>query len=171
MPATINHIGAVQTPAVAGLTIAWWGVGLALVLNALSFVAVIGALLLMRTSELTPAPVARSKGAIRDGLRYVRARPEIMVVMFVVFMLGTFGLNFQLTNSLMATAVFVPTPRVATTRASPTSLMSVLPAPGRGPNPMAGSSNWISGAPALASALASSLSSSASFRTRGRSRL
>jgi len=103
---TSFHAARLIGPAVAGLTIAWWGVGLALVLNALSFVAVIGALLLMRTSELTPAPVARSKGAIRDGLRYVRARPEIMVVMFVVFMLGTFGLNFQLTNSLMATAVF-----------------------------------------------------------------
>ncbi|MEN0070095.1 MAG: MFS transporter, partial [Propionicimonas sp.] len=103
---TSFHAARLIGPAVAGLTIAWWGVGFALLLNALSFAAVIGALLLMRTAELTPAPVTRARGAIRDGVRYVRERPEIMVVMFVVFMLGTFGLNFQLTNSLMATAVF-----------------------------------------------------------------
>ena len=103
---TSFHAGRLIGPAVAGLTIAWWGVSLALLLNALSFVAVIVALLLMRVGELTPAPVVRAKGAVREGLVYIRRRPEIMVVLFVVFMLGTFGLNFQLTNSLMATAVF-----------------------------------------------------------------
>lgn len=104
---TSFHAARLIGPAVAGLTIAWWGVGFSLLVNALSFLAVIAALLAMRPAELTPAPmVRRGKGAIRDGLRYVRDRPEIMVVMFLVFMLGTFGLNFQLTNSLMATAVF-----------------------------------------------------------------
>ncbi|MGC3955149.1 MAG: MFS transporter [Propionicimonas sp.] len=103
---TSFHAARLIGPAVAGLTIAWWGVSLALLLNALSFVAVIVALLLMRTAELTPAPVARRHGAVREGLTYIRARPEIMVVLFVVFMLGTFGMNFQLTNSLMATAEF-----------------------------------------------------------------
>lgn len=103
---TSFHAARLIGPAVAGLTIAWWGVSLALLLNALSFVAVIVALLLMRPAELAPAPVARAKGAVREGLTYIRQRPEIMVVLFVVFMLGTFGMNFQLTNSLMATAVF-----------------------------------------------------------------
>ncbi|MCW5951728.1 MAG: MFS transporter [Propionibacteriaceae bacterium] len=103
---TSFHAARLIGPAVAGLTIAWWGVSLALLLNALSFVAVIVALLLMRVGELTPAPVVRARGAVREGLVYIRRRPEIMVVLFVVFMLGTFGLNFQLTNSLMATAVF-----------------------------------------------------------------
>ena len=103
---TSFHAGRLIGPGVAGLTIAWWGVPLALLLNALSFVAVIVALLLMRADELAPAPVVRAKGAVRDGLRYIRQRPEIMIILFVVFMLGTFGLNFQLTNSLMATAVF-----------------------------------------------------------------
>lgn len=103
---TSFHAGRLIGPAVAGLTIAWWGVSVALLLNALSFVAVIVALVLMRTAELTPAPPARAKGAVREGLGYIRRRPEIMVILFVVFMLGTFGLNFQLTNSLMATAVF-----------------------------------------------------------------
>lgn len=93
-------------PAVAGVMIAAWGVGPAMVINGLSFVAVLIALAMMNPTELTPAPRARSKGSIMAGLQYVRSRPDIMLLMFLVFMLGTFGMNFQITNALMATAVF-----------------------------------------------------------------
>ena len=75
----------------AGLTIAWWGVGPAMMLNALSFVAVLLALLAMDPSQLHPAPRATRAGGVREGLRYVRNRPDIMLVLFMVFMLGTFG--------------------------------------------------------------------------------
>jgi MFS family permease len=103
---TSFHAARLVGPAVAGLTIAWWGVAPALLLNGVSFLAVLVALVMMDEAELRPAPKARAKGSIRAGFRYVRARPDIMLLMFVVFMLGTFGLNFQLTNALMATAVF-----------------------------------------------------------------
>lgn len=103
---TSFHAARLVGPAVAGLTIAWWGVGPALLLNGISFIAVLIALAMMDSSTLTPAPQSRRKGSIVAGLRYVRARPDIMLLMFIVFMLGTFGLNFQLTNALMATAVF-----------------------------------------------------------------
>jgi MFS family permease len=103
---TSFHAARLVGPAVAGLTIAWWGVGPALLLNGFSFIAVMVALAMMDDSTLTPAPRTRAKGSIVAGLRYVRARPDIMLLMFIVFMLGTFGLNFQLTNALMATAVF-----------------------------------------------------------------
>lgn len=103
---TSFHAARLVGPAVAGLTIAWWGVGPALLINALSFVAVLIALLMMNPAELTPAPRASANSGVREGIRYVRGRPDIMLVLFLVFMLGTFGLNFQLTNSLMATAVF-----------------------------------------------------------------
>lgn len=103
---TSFHAARVVGPAVAGLTIAWWGVAPALLLNALSFAAVLVALLLMNPQELTPAPRAARRGGVRDGVRYVRDRPDILLVLFVVFMLGTFGMNFQLFNSLMATAAF-----------------------------------------------------------------
>jgi MFS family permease len=43
---------------------------------------------------------------IRDGLRYVRGRPDVMLVLAVVFFAGTFGMNFQMTSALMATQVF-----------------------------------------------------------------
>lgn len=43
---------------------------------------------------------------MREGFAYVRSRPDLMVIMGLVFVLGTFGMNFQLTMALMATQVF-----------------------------------------------------------------
>ncbi|MDR2380002.1 MAG: MFS transporter, partial [Bifidobacteriaceae bacterium] len=93
-------------PAVAGLMIAWWGVGPALAVNALSFVPVIWALALQNPAELHRSPRIKVAHPVRDGLVYVRRSPRIMLLMFTVFMLGTFGMNFQITNALMATEVF-----------------------------------------------------------------
>ena len=76
-------------------------------LNAASYGAVIVSLLRMRASELVPTPrLGRGPGQLRDGVRYVRGRPDIMLVMAVVFFAGTFGLNFQMTTALMATEVY-----------------------------------------------------------------
>jgi MFS family permease len=93
-------------PGVAGLVIAGMGTGLAFFINTLSFVAVLFALWRIRPDELTLSPHARGKGQLREGLRYVRGRPDIMLIMALVFVLGTFGMNFQMTTALMATAVF-----------------------------------------------------------------
>lgn len=93
-------------PAVAGLLIAWVGTGWTLVVNTFSFVAVLVALQLMRGNELHPAPRGKGRGGIREGLAYVRHRPDLMLIMAIVFMLGTFGMNFQITTALMATTVF-----------------------------------------------------------------
>src|SRR5690606_1294201 len=43
---------------------------------------------------------------IRDGIRYVRSRPDLKLILLIVFFAGTFGLNFQMTSALMATEVF-----------------------------------------------------------------
>jgi len=99
-------------PALAGVLIAAFGsgaeaTGWVILVNALSYVAVIQALQRMDPRTLnTPKPAARRAGMIRDGVRYVRRRPDLMLVMVVVFFAGTFGLNFQLTSALMATHVF-----------------------------------------------------------------
>ncbi|MEO6531498.1 MAG: MFS transporter [Specibacter sp.] len=94
-------------PGVAGLVIALVGTGPAFLINAASFAAVIISLWRMRTSELIPAvPVPRAKGQIREGFVYIRARPDLMMIMVLVFLVATFGMNFQITNALMATAVF-----------------------------------------------------------------
>ena len=101
------NAGRLVGPGVAGLTIAAFGTGWTLMLNTLTFVAVLLALASMRRSELRPAPaLARGKGAIREGVAYVRSRPDIQLVMVLVFVLGTFGMNFQITTALMATKEF-----------------------------------------------------------------
>lgn len=93
-------------PGIAGLCIGLIGTGQTLVFNTLSFVAVLVALKMMHPAELMPAPQVRGKGKVREGLAYVRHRPDILLIMFMVFMLGTFGMNFQLTIALMATTIF-----------------------------------------------------------------
>ncbi|MEP7193679.1 MAG: MFS transporter [Actinomycetota bacterium] len=100
------NAGRLIGPGVAGLVIAAVGTGPAFFLNTLSFVAVLFALYQMRPDELNITPRQRGKGQIREGLRYVRGRPDIILIMVLVFVLGTFGMNFQMTTALMATAVF-----------------------------------------------------------------
>ena len=101
------HAGRLIGPGLAGLLIAWFGTGPVFLINAVTFAATLGALFAMRTSELYPMErAARGRGAIREGLSYVRARPDLMMLMFIVGMVGTFGLNFQLTTALMARLEF-----------------------------------------------------------------
>lgn len=93
-------------PGVAGVLIGLIGTGWTLVVNTASFVAVILALYAMRGADLSPAPRITGRGGIRAGLSYVRHRPDILLIMVLVFVLGTFGMNFQITTALMATTVF-----------------------------------------------------------------
>jgi MFS family permease len=101
------NLGRVIGPALAGLLIEVFGTGPVFVINGLSFTAVIYALTRLRTAELSPAPRAgRGPGQVLEGIRYVRSRPDLLTVMVLVFFVGTFGLNFQLTMALMATEEF-----------------------------------------------------------------
>jgi MFS family permease len=94
-------------PALAGLLINLFGTGPVFLVNAVTFLAVLLALRGMRAEELAPAPrVPRRRGQIAEGLRYVRGRPDLLLVIGIVFFVGTFGLNFQITTALMATEVF-----------------------------------------------------------------
>lgn len=94
-------------PALAGLLIVVWGTGWVILLNAISYAAPILAIALMRSSEFSAAPEAERKpGMVREGLRYVRGRSDLMLVLVVVFFVGCFGLNFQITSALMATEVY-----------------------------------------------------------------
>lgn len=99
-------------PALAGLLITVLGsdvasTGWVILLNALSYAAVIVAMMRIRTVELFLSKrLTSSKGQLRAGVRYVRSRPDIMLVMAIVFCAGTFGMNFQMTTALMATDVY-----------------------------------------------------------------
>lgn len=101
------HAGRLVGPGIAGLLIAWLGTGPVFLINAATFGAVLLSLTRMRLEDLSPAPrTARGRGAVRDGLRYVRDRPDLVLIMAIVGMVGTFGLNFGLTTALMARLEF-----------------------------------------------------------------
>ena len=94
-------------PGAAGLLIAAVGTGWVFVINAASFGATILALLVMRGSELHRLPHApRAGGQIREGIAYVRGRSDILMIMVVIGVVSTFGLNFQLTSAMMASIEF-----------------------------------------------------------------
>jgi len=94
-------------PGLAGLVINQFGSGWAILTNAFSYLAFIGALLLIKTSLLERSERApRGKRQIRQSIAYVRNRPDILLVLGVIFFIGTFGMNFQMTSALMTTEVF-----------------------------------------------------------------
>lgn len=101
------HAGRLIGPGIAGLLIHWLGTGPVFLINAATFGAVLLSLTRMRIADLLPSPRRPAgKGAVADGLRYVRARPDLILIMALVGMIGTFGLNFQLTTALMARTEF-----------------------------------------------------------------
>ncbi|QIP85916.1 MFS transporter [Streptomyces sp. Tu 2975] len=94
-------------PAVAGVLITAVGSGYAFLLNGLSFVAPIAGLLMMRASELHKVERApRGKGQLREGLRYVAGRPELIWPIVLVGFIGTFGFNFPIWLSAFVDDVF-----------------------------------------------------------------
>ncbi len=93
--------------AVGGVLAAVLGLALCFTCNAISFAAVIGSLALMNGALLYPArPVKRQPGQIREGLRYVRDTPELLVPLLMIGLVGTLAWEFQVTLPLMASKVF-----------------------------------------------------------------
>ncbi|APG05291.1 MFS transporter [Luteibacter rhizovicinus DSM 16549] len=94
-------------PAVAGLVIASVGMGWAFLFNGASFVAVLGSLFLLRLNgHQGRARAHRTKGSLMGGLHYVWSRPDLKAILVMLFLIGTFGLNFPIFISTMAVGVF-----------------------------------------------------------------
>jgi MFS family permease len=94
-------------PAVAGVVIASIGTGWAFLINGVSFVAVLISLTLLRVTELhANARAQRSKGSFTEGFRYVWSRPDLRAILAMLFLIGTFGLNFPIFISTMAVRIF-----------------------------------------------------------------
>jgi len=98
-------------PAVAGVLIALFGTGHAFMVNAASFLVLIFMLSrmdprLFYNFEGVKATERRTRGGLLDGVRYIMDRPQMALLFFAAFMMGTFGFNYSITNTLMATAVF-----------------------------------------------------------------
>ncbi len=94
-------------PAAAGLLIAYVGIGWAFLLNGFSFAAVLLSMSFFRVSELhASARVHRASSGFGQGLRYVWRRPDLRAILIMLFLIGTFGLNFPIYISTMAVTVF-----------------------------------------------------------------
>jgi MFS family permease len=94
-------------PAVAGLVIASIGSGWAFLINGASFFAVLLSLRLLRVRELhANARARRARGGFAQGFHYVWARPDLRAMVVMLFLIGTFGLNFPIFISTMAVSVF-----------------------------------------------------------------
>lgn len=94
-------------PAASGLLIEWVGIGPIFLINGVLFLVPVVTLALMRSSQLQPTTrLPRGKGQIREGFAYVRSRPDLIAIFVLIGVVSAFGLNFQMTNALMATEVF-----------------------------------------------------------------
>jgi MFS family permease len=104
---TSFNAGRLIGPAVAGVIIAGFGTGWAFLINATSFAAVIVSLSRIRVGELHLGDrVSRTRRGLADGFRYVWKRPDLQVVLLMLFLVGTFGLNFPIYISTMSVTVF-----------------------------------------------------------------
>ena len=94
-------------PAISGVVIAAFGSGWAFLANAASFAAMIVALARLRVDDSDRhARAALAGSGIAEGVRYVRARPDQLVVLGMLFLIATFGLNFPIFIATMAVSVF-----------------------------------------------------------------
>ena len=94
-------------PAAAGVILAAVGAGWCFAINAASFVAVVVSLWMMRTDEIAyEEPVARAKGQLREGLRYVGGRPTLWVPLVMMAIVGTLAYEFPVSLQVAAREVF-----------------------------------------------------------------
>jgi MFS family permease len=95
-------------PAVAGILIAAVGTGWVFLINAASFVAVLCSLGFLRVADLHRGgtKATKTRGSLVEGFRYVWRRPDLKAVLFMLFLIGTFGLNFAIFISTMAVTAF-----------------------------------------------------------------
>jgi MFS family permease len=94
-------------PAVAGLLIAAVGEGWLFMVNAASYAAVLVSIACLRVGELHAEPrPEHTRGSVLAGFRYVWQRPDLVAVLVMLALLGTFGFNFAIFVSTMSVTVF-----------------------------------------------------------------
>jgi MFS family permease len=93
-------------PAAAGVLIALVGSGWVFLINAASFFGVLISLIVLRSSTLHVRERRAIKSSFVDGFRYIGGRPDLMAIMLMFFLIGTFGLNYPIFISTMAVREF-----------------------------------------------------------------
>jgi MFS family permease len=94
-------------PAIAGVVVATLGLGACFVVDGLSYTIVIAMLAVMRSEELQPAQrIAKAKGQLAEGFRYVRSEPVIRNTLVMMAIIGTFTYEFSVVLPLLAEFTF-----------------------------------------------------------------
>jgi len=88
-------------PAVAGIALVVTSSGWVFLANAVSYVAMLVVLVLIRRDQLEPRTRAQGRQRFTDGFRYLRRRPDLVVLFTMVLLMGSFGLNFPIFSSTM----------------------------------------------------------------------
>jgi MFS family permease len=94
-------------PAIAGVLIAGVGSGWVFLINAASFAAVIGSLKALHVDEFHLRNKAlRTRGSLAEGFKYIWKRPDLVTVLLMFFLIGTFGINYPIFIATMTVTVF-----------------------------------------------------------------
>ncbi len=93
-------------PAVAAALIAGIGLASCFLVNGVSYLAMIGALIAMRPEELRRTPRPEGRGHLREGLRYVWSTPALRVPLIVMTVVFTLSFNFSVLVPLLAEETF-----------------------------------------------------------------
>ncbi len=103
----LMNAGRLVGPSLAAGFIALVGDAACFYANAASYVAVLVALVMMDGATFLPMrTVAREKGQLRRGLRYVYETPNLRNVILAITVIGTFAFNFTVTLPLFARTTF-----------------------------------------------------------------
>lgn len=93
-------------PGLAGALIALVDTGPVLSISFFTFMALITSLLMLDRSQMHTARAKRGQGGIREGLRYVSRRVDLIVLLVIAAVMGSFGFNFAISNAVMATQAY-----------------------------------------------------------------
>ncbi|ACQ80725.1 major facilitator superfamily MFS_1 [Beutenbergia cavernae DSM 12333] len=104
---TVFQLGGLAGPALAGVAIAAVGEGWAFVVNSMAGAVAVSLLAAMHPTELRLAPrVERARGQLREGLRYVKGKPEILWAVVLVGFVAVSGINLATVLAAYADDVF-----------------------------------------------------------------
>jgi len=106
MTSLAQNLGRIIGPALGGVVIAALGVGVAYFINALTFMAALTALSLLRRGEFQPQRKSGKHNIllqVRDGVAYARRTPTILFLLIATAFIGMFGQNFTTMVPLIST--------------------------------------------------------------------
>jgi len=102
MNSAVFNTGRVIGPAVAGIVLAAVGPAICFAVNAVSYIAVLAMLLKMDVKPVITRIKGSALSGLREGLAYVKTTPAVMVPIFLIGLVGVFGMNFNVWVPLLA---------------------------------------------------------------------